>query len=683
MERVRRRSRIPTATERLQGCVVDAGFRQRCRGGGGRHLAGDGPLHERPARRHVEKTGWVGVLQERWPGGRDWFQGPGRGVMLGEPDRAPPDGARPTIETTPDRIHEEATIPTLRETLSSLDGKPYGAYRGVKGSWTLPAFELEIRHVQSDPFAPPSRCAAFLTPESASLPPRALATAAGRVATACFMARRFQDEARARSRAGQGGSGKSGTVSMLDLEQLVLTNTGVSVTAEGAVEARFGVGLPARGRRIQGRQAASLLTEVLPDVVAAALRGPGLDEEALLRAVEVNEDADALREQLADHGLVAFLAEGAHLPRRTGVDPRPLEGEAVVPLTVPPSLAVTLHRPNAGPVRGIGVPEGVTLLVGGGYHGKSTVLEAVRRGVYNHVPGDGREAVVTDPSAVKVQAEDGRAVTGVDISPFIGRLPGGVETERFSTPNASGSTSQAAAIMEAVEAGSRLLLIDEDTSATNFMIRDRRMQALVPREREPITPLVDRIRDLHRDLGVSTVLVVGGSGDYLDVADTVIGMLDYRPEDLTSRARQVARELPTGRTADEREDPPRPRRRFLDPRCLDPARDSRRARARARGADTIELGGERIDVGAVAGLVLAGQTQAVARALAYLSRQGTHQEVRALLDGLMEGVEQEGLDVLDPRLSGELALFRPMDAAAALNRMRGLRLSPESTDTEA
>ena len=153
-----------------------------------------------------------------------------------------------------------------------------------------------------------------------------------------------------------------------------------------------------------------------------------------------------------------------------------------------------------------GFPQGITLIVGGGFHGKSTLLNALEAGVYNHKPNDGRELVITDPDVVKIRAEDGRSVSGVDISPFINNLPFGQETTQFSTENASGSTSQAANIMEALECEELLrMLVDEDTAATNFMIRDQRMQQLIAKDKEPITPFIDRVRQLYNEHNVSTI----------------------------------------------------------------------------------------------------------------------------------------------------------------------------------
>src|SRR5690606_32451057 len=349
------------------------------------------------------------------------------------------------------------------------------------------------------------------------LPPELLRTDAQRTAVADFLNRAFADALRDH-RGGGEGSGSSGELRILEPGQPVLRRTSLLVREDGVVEARFRVGLPGRGRTILGLQAARLVCDALPGAVAGGLRARSLDMEALRLHVRVVEDARALRRELAARGLVAFVADGSILPRRSGVDDRPLPREEAVPFRAPESLRVTLPTPHAGPVSGMGVPHGVTLLVGGGYHGKSTLLRAIEHGVYDHPPGDGRERVVTLPGAVKVRAEDGRRVAGTDISNFIGALPGGGDTRHFHSDHASGSTSQAAAIAEALEVGADCLLLDEDTSATNFLIRDARVQALVAKEDEPITPFIDRARELSSGHGISVVLVVGGSGDYFDVA---------------------------------------------------------------------------------------------------------------------------------------------------------------------
>ena len=470
---------------------------------------------------------------------------------------------------------------------------------------------------------------------------------------------------------------------MEDPGQKVMPQTAVTVRPDSSLEARFTVGLPGRGRRIAGAAAAELLLEVVPDLTRRML---AVGEDALprvLAAAEANEYADALRTFLDDQGLIAFVADGARLPRATGISDAPLEGAGVVPFSSPPELAVAVDLPNAGRIEGMAVRPGVTLVVGGGFHGKSTLLRALESGVYDHVPGDGRERVVARRDAVKIRAEDGRAVTGVDISAFIDRLPLERETRSFTTPNASGSTSQAASIVEALEAGARVLLVDEDTSATNFMTRDKRMQELVPRAGEPITPFVDRVREMHERHGVSTVLVIGGAGDYLDVADTVIRMDGYRPRDVTSQAREVAERYPTGRRS-EAEDAWRasaPRR--MAPPSIDAARGRRDTYVRVPDDRTLVLGGETIDLGAVEQLASRAQIRAIGLALAYIARsEEPGAEIPEALGRLEALLETEGLDGLDPSRPGDLAAFRRFELAAALNRLRSLRVVDAGVENE-
>jgi predicted ABC-class ATPase len=510
---------------------------------------------------------------------------------------------------------------------------------------------------------------------------------------ACRVARRF-GEGRVEDLVEGRGVGLTITVP----GQEVLPISAIILGSDGGVEARFTAALPGRGRRIDGGAAVRLLLEELPRVVEAALTAAAYAEGDLERHAQVNEDAEALRAQLRPRGLVAFVADGSILPRRSGVDERPLEGSGVVAFESPASLRVTLERPNAGPLSGMGIPEGVTLVTGGGYHGKSTLLRALALGVWNHRPGDGREGVVTDPDAVKIRAEDGRSVAGVDISPFIGRLPGAEprgeggspsDSRSFSTSNASGSTSQAAAIMEALEAGARVLLVDEDTSATNFMIRDRRMQELVPRAREPITPFVDRVRELHRSLGISSVLVLGGSGDYLDEADTVLTLDAFQCQEVTARAREVAAGHPTGRMREAPAPMGLPGPRCPDPASLDPSRGRHAIRIRARGRDRIEFGAADVDLSAVEPVVSNAQLRGIAEALGWVAtglRSGRLEgDIPTLLDAVEEAMTRataEGgtpLDALGRGTEGDLAGFRRHELAAALNRVRGLAVGAPSS----
>ena len=455
--------------------------------------------------------------------------------------------------------------------------------------------------------------------------------------------------------------------------QKVLPRTSM-VVETGFVEARMAVGLPARGRSVDGRAARAVLLGELPEVVGRALMPETLDPDRARLHVETAEDADHLRGLLPSLGLVAFVADGSVLPRESGASDRPLR-EGAVPFQGPPDLRVEVRLPNRGPVTGMGIPEGVTLVVGGGFHGKSTLLSALSWGVYDHVPGDGREYVVTRADAVKIRAEDGRSVSGVDISAMIGDLPGGRATEAFSTPNASGSTSQAANIAEALEIGTSLLLVDEDTSATNFMIRDERMRELV--RREPITPFIDLVGPLHRSLGVSTVVVVGGVGDYLEVADRVILLEDYAATDATERAQEVVGRFPARAPLEARQ-MRRPGGRRLRASSLDLRRGKRKT-ARGRGPDAVELGRERVDLSSVEQLAEAGQTEAAARIVGRFAGGGDRGVGAAVEEALAE-ISREGLDSLGHFRGhpGEMSLPRAQEVAALVNRFRGLLVNAET-----
>jgi predicted ABC-class ATPase len=567
------------------------------------------------------------------------------------------------------------TASDLQALLRALDGRGYREYKTIGDTYRFDDFRLRFDHVQGDPFADPSRVRILVAAARASLPAELVASPVGRIAAADYLNRTLYSALHARSR--PSGSGRSGEMTILAPGQQVLRRSSFLVHEDGTLEARIRVGLPARGRTILGLRAAELLGDALPIAVRDGLLPEDRDHEALLDHWRTLADSRALRDQLAPLGLVAFIADGASLPRTSGIDDAPLPPDQAVPFASPPSLRVTLHAPHAGPVTGMGIPTGVTLLVGGGFHGKSTLLKAIERGVYDHVPGDGRERVVTVHDAVKVRAEDGRFVCGVDISNFIDRLPGGVDTTRFHTTNASGSTSQAASIVEALEVGARCLLLDEDTCATNFLIRDARVQALVRSEHEPITPFIDRARVLHREQGVSVVMVVGGSGDYFDVADTVIAMREYQPLEVTDEAREIADRLPTRRTDESR--PWRPfKRRIPLPASVDPSRGRRDVEVKAAVSERARFGESEIELSAVEQLVEAAQTRAVARTLAWC--RGTAIDGRAemtrALAGAIATIDAEGLDRIDERVVGDYAEFRIFELAAALGRLRTLRVEP-------
>ncbi len=563
------------------------------------------------------------------------------------------------------------TIEKLKKILSRIDGRGYKAYKDLQGSYDLGVFSLSIDHVQSDPFAPPSRMRIKIPQSRAGFPSHLFNTPSRRVALEDYLTRMFYRACmRAHKRK---GTGSSGIISIDVGGQEILERTS-AVVDETKIEIRFVIGLPARGRRILSREAENIFLNLLPQMVSSSLIYKNLSHKDIERFVAINEDEDFLRKRLRKEGLVAFVANGSILPRESGISDRPMERGKVKPFVSPPELEIEIELPNSGQIRGMGIPEGITLIVGGGYHGKSTLLKAIERGVYNHIPGDGREFVITVEDAVKIRAEDGRFVKGVDISPFISNLPGGVDTTNFSTENASGSTSQAANIMEALEGGSSLLLMDEDTCATNFMIRDGRMQKLVAKECEPITPFIDRIRELYEKQKISTILVLGGSGDYFEVADRVLMLREYEVYDVTKRAKQIASTLQNYREIENNFPFKGIKNRYLTSRSISL---SPRDKIKAKGLNTILIGKSAIDLSFVEQLVDPSQTNSIAFILQYLS---SHLKKRTSLNetiySILDMIKEQGLDAISPYKGhpGALALPRKHEVLAAISRYRKISL---------
>ena len=556
----------------------------------------------------------------------------------------------------------------LRSTLNRIDGRGYKAYKDIEGLYSFPGYTLSIDHVQGDPFALASRVSIRIDLTEAAFPDELFSSTIRKTAFEDFLGRSIASSIKNFVK-GQRGTGKSGEIRIEAGGQQVLLRNAVIVSSD-AIEARLTVGLPADGRKVLAKHALEMFFCELPKVVDGSLFYKNCDAASIKNHVESVEDQEYLRRWLAEKGIAAFLADDSLLPRMSGVDDRPL-GKDSLPFKSPDSVSTTVELPNAGPVRGMAIPCGVTLIVGGGFHGKSTLLHALERGVYNHIPGDGRECVVTLPTAVKIRAEDGRVVSDVDISPFIDNLPFGRDTRNFSTENASGSTSQAANIIEALECDTKLLLIDEDTSATNFMIRDERMQALVAKNKEPITPLLHRVRELYEEKGVSSIIVMGGSGDYFDVSDHVIMMDCYEPIEVTERAKSLARTVRAEKSAAKLPPFDLERKRIADISRLSPARGKRDVKIDNRDINTILYGEHLIDLTKVEQLIDMGQTRAIGLIIHYYAiKYASSENIVEGLKRVFRDIKERGLDILSPYKEGELALPRIFEVAAAINRIR-------------
>lgn len=562
----------------------------------------------------------------------------------------------------------------LRQLLETIDHRGYPAYKETAGAWRFENYVLGIDHVQGDPFAAPSRLHVEVPASVAGIPPEWFDTREKKTAMEDYLLRRFYGKAGKYSFQAK-GSGKSGVIAVMRPGQEVLTRSAVELGADGLLIARFEVGFPANGRTINARELIKILYQYLPQCVEQSFVYRNIDEKEAKAAVCLAADQACLRRQMKEQGLVAFVADGAVLPRASGVSDKPMK--QAVSFRSPDSLRVSLELHDGRRIDGMGIRRGITLLVGGGYHGKSTLLKALERGVYSHIAGDGREYVLTDADAVKIRAEDGRSIWHTDISMFIGDLPNKKSTVCFDSEDASGSTSQAANVVEAIEAGASALLIDEDTSATNFMIRDELMQRVIARDKEPITPYIERVQELKESYGISTILVAGSCGAYIDVADTIIQMDSYLPRDITVDAKKLAADYPCVAQAQRcREQPSFDRR----PERHEDVYYKGRIKLKTQGREGISIGQEMIDLRYVEQLVDSGQLQTLAYVMKYMEESGFNgtRTVQELLNPLYEKMEKEGFAALCAKhgqgsdLPGNLAMPRREELFACLNRYRKL-----------
>jgi predicted ABC-class ATPase len=560
---------------------------------------------------------------------------------------------------------------SLQKKLESIDGQDYGAYQSILGEYDFTAFRLLINQIPKDPYAPPHTGLYHIrvNRHDDHIIDQKVETRIQEIAFRDFLARLFYAASENISKQRR-GTGYSGVITINPPGQAILERNCV-VIARDTIEIRCFLGLPASGRKINSKVAKEMLFEELPEIVDLSLFESNIDKQALQKHIETTEDSEFLRQQLNSSAIVAFIADGSILPRESGTSDRPLNKEAAIPFQSPKSLSVEYNLPHSGKICGMGIPAGVTLIVGGGYHGKSTVLKTIESGIYNTIPADGRERCVSLPNTVKIRAYGGRYIINTDISPFIRNLPFKKDTTSFCSENASGSTSQAASIMEALEVGAQVLLMDEDTCATNFMIRDKKMQQLVQKADEPITTFIDKVKQLYSEKNISTIIVLGGAGDYFDVSDAVIQMIKYVPFDVTAKAQEISQADPVKRTIEDEDYPFNIRNRVPVADSIDPTNQYGKRSVYSTEIQQLVFGKNKIDLTDLEQLCELSQTKAIGSALEY-AREYMHEELtlKEIIIKVMQDIENEGLDVLSKQLTGHFAWFRGLELAFTMNRLR-------------
>lgn len=555
----------------------------------------------------------------------------------------------------------------LKRELEKIDGRGYKTYKTLEGQYSFEDYILSIDHVQGDPFASPSRIRVIVNNNN-NFPKNLFDEKYKKITICDFLTRLFSKNI---YKYGEKvfGSGKSGLIEISKCSQQVIERTSIIINNE-KIEARFYVGFPARGRSVLSKELEKILFNIIPNIVKNTLIYNNINIKALNDKLKLLEDQEFIRKQLKDKKLIAFIANNSILPRESGISQKPLkDGKKFIS---PKELEVEFNTPNRGLIKGMGIPEGITLIVGGGYHGKSTLLKALELGVYNHIEGDGREFVITDNTALKVRTEDGRAITKTDISLFINNLPNGKDTKKFYTENASGSTSQAANIIEGIESGTKLFLIDEDTSATNFMIRDSVMQQLVSKDKEPITPFIDVARSLYKQKGISTILVAGSSGDFFDIADLVIQMDNYEPYEVTKKAKALSRGITN---VNENLKVDIDFNRVILKGTIESS--PKGVKVKTLGKDGISINKENIDLRAVEQIVDNEQLNTIGAIMKYAENKlmGKNLTLAQIADNITEELKNNLIGIENIKGGyGSFAIVRKQEIMCAYNRYRKIKI---------
>jgi predicted ABC-class ATPase len=550
----------------------------------------------------------------------------------------------------------------LKEVLNRLDGKSYGGYKEIRGRYDFIDYTFEILRVQGDPFASPSLFSVEIKLLKYGYSKNYYDNPSKKAAFEDYILRKLNKLILKLGK--RSGSGKSGQLNILSPKQEILKRSAVEIIDDTLIVKFYG-GLPANGRRIASKFAITMIFNEIPKI-SKELKTLNIGFEELQQHIKTNLKSDSIRRAIKKENLIVFIENNSNLARMSSIDDRVLKDG--ISFKTPKSLEVTLHLDNGDIVNGMGIQKGITVITGGGFHGKSTLLTAIEKGVYNHIPGDGREGVITDRDTVKIRAEDGRWINGLDISNFINNLPHKKDTHNFTTANASGSTSQAANIMEALELGATTLLIDEDTTATNFMVRDRKIQELISHKKEPITPFIERIESMKKN-NISVIIVVGGLGDYFSMADRVIMLDEYNLIDVTEKAKIISEKFENSNVKGVTKKFNIPLRR-IDSQKTKKLFTSDRCKVKTRELDELLIDKESIDIRHLEQYVENGQVTFTGEIIRKIFTMSKYETFKERLDNLQVEIDKNNLSKLLKSNSGSLVEARKYEIAGAITRLR-------------
>ena len=549
----------------------------------------------------------------------------------------------------------------LEKQLTQINKKGYKTYQQLKNIYQYPTYTLHLDYIQKDPYAKPSKAHITIKQDTHKIPEKLYNTPPRKTALETIITQKFHQETLKHK------YNHKAKITIPHNNQEILIRNNIEITKE-KLTIYFNIGLPANGRRINSQEAQKLLNSILPQIIKNTCNYQKYDKEYLLKTVITNEDATYIRNNLKQKKIVTFIANNSILPRKTGNNDKPLK--TAKPFKTPETLKQEYITNNNTKIIGMGIPEGITIIIGGGYHGKTTLLESIQNGVYNHIYQDGREYTITDKTATKIKAENGRNIEKVNINSFISNTPNNINTKQFTTNNASGSTSQATNLIEAIEAGSKLILIDEDTSATNFMIQDPLMQEIITTQKEPITPLTDQIQNIKKQ-NISIIIVTGGTSQYLKYADTIIQMDNYQAQDITQKVKKILTKKKQNYKPIEKKLEYTTRKPAKN--CINPYKGRKKV-TKNKELNTILFGTEIIDIKDIEQLICHDQAQTISIILDYITKYiDSKTSIKEIILQVDKDIQEKGLNILSKN-NHSLVYVRPIDIAAAINRIRSLKI---------
>lgn len=533
-----------------------------------------------------------------------------------------------------------ASEEVLRKTLKNADGKPFQKYKGIQNNFVLEDFEIIFDDVQNDRMGH-TAIRVRVPHKKAGFPEDMYDTKLREIALRDLIARRFRESARTHARSPIPKT-SGGEVFIPRPGQEILERGSVAISPY-FIEVRFTADLPADGNKVSA-VAMDLLMERIKTIISESLYFSAYKQSKVYNHLQTYENAEFIRENLDSKGIVAFIADGSVLPRRDDDLAPMVDAKEFV---TDPALKVTFDVPYGEPISGMGIPKGFTAVTGASRNGKSALLDAIFAGVYDHIPGDGREYVITSRDAAFIMAEPNRPADSVDISMFVPETPEFDDTSAAKKEFVSSPMSEFVSVSEAVEMGSKLILIDEEYS--NPCVMRKGFLA----DNEKIISLSEMGSSMGRQ-GISLVMV-SGDESVIRSADNVLVVEGFKVSPAKVERTGNGKEFSM------------PADRYPVSKGIVYEKGHRDVNVTAQEIRTIEIGEFKVHV-PVAALFDISQTNTVADAIAYMKEHmdGSKNMLDVCKDAI--GAIKAEDDSTDNGSGMHHATIRAIDLAAVLNR---------------